>query len=161
MANASIHKPVAAASGTIFAAVRARAANQPSATVLFEGLGGCIGGLAGGCLPDWVEPATWPGHRSFFHSLLLGGVATTTALQSLNRWESFCRQQAEIALAKSRAADASDWQRFCDWIVGLFWQIAAGFLAGLIAGYGSHLALDLVTPAGLPLIVGLPFPRAE
>jgi hypothetical protein len=30
-------------------------------------------------------------------------------------------------------------------------RLLAGFVAGLLAGYASHLALDAVTPKGLPI----------
>lgn len=36
------------------------------------------------------------------------------------------------------------WQALC--------RLGAGALAGLLGGYGSHVALDAFTPAGLPLL---------
>jgi len=33
-----------------------------------------LGGLASGCLPDLVEPATHPNHRGSFHSATAGGI---------------------------------------------------------------------------------------
>lgn len=37
-------------------------------------------------------------------------------------------------------------------ILASLWQMAAGALAGALAGYLSHLALDATTPKGLPLV---------
>lgn len=148
--NGYIHRPIGAAAGATIAAVRAN--GQSSEITLLESLGGLVGGIVGGSLPDWVEPATWPGHRSFFHSLLAGGVSAANAINTLTRWESFCREKAESARARMCAVDASEWQRFCIWIAALLWQIAAGLLAGLLGGYASHLVLDSMTPAGLPFV---------
>jgi membrane-bound metal-dependent hydrolase YbcI (DUF457 family) len=150
MPNKSTHRKAGAISGTFLAAVRA--SGQRDESVVLESLGGCIGGVVGGGLPDWLEPATWPGHRSFFHSLTAGGVAYKTVSEALNEWESYCREKAVLARTNADLVDADGWQRLGYWIQQLLWQIAAGLLSGLLAGYGSHLALDMVTPASLPFI---------
>jgi membrane-bound metal-dependent hydrolase YbcI (DUF457 family) len=150
MANRSTHRRVGAIAGASFAAVRAL--GQRPESVVLESLGGCVGGIVGGGLADWLEPATWPGHRSFFHSFMVGGVAYKTVSEALNGWESYCREKAALACTNADLVDADGWERLGYWIQELLWQIAAGLLSGLLAGYGSHLALDMVTPASLPFI---------
>jgi len=41
------------------------------------------------------------------------------------------------------------WHAAC----AIFWLLGGGFLVGLAVGYASHLALDLFSPRGPPLLV--------
>jgi hypothetical protein len=144
------HRTAGGLSGLCAAAVRA--SSRPNEAVVLESIGGCLGGIAGGSLPDILEPATWPGHRSFCHSLLAGGIGLAVAMNTVAQWESFCREHAELARAKMRSDAPTSWDRLLHWIQWILWQIATGLLVGLLAGYSSHLVLDFATPACLPLV---------
>lgn len=79
----------------------------------------------GAVLPDMIEPPRNRHHRKFFHSLL----CLSLLLLFLN--------QTYLSLLSGGLAD----------------EVTFGlFFAG--AGYASHLVLDSLTPAGLP-VVGL------
>jgi membrane-bound metal-dependent hydrolase YbcI (DUF457 family) len=45
------------------------------------GILGMVLGTAGGALPDLIEPATNPHHRSFFHSVVCGSAVTIGSYQ--------------------------------------------------------------------------------
>jgi hypothetical protein len=74
-------------------------------------------------LPDWIEPATNPHHRQFFHSVLfLGGVCYVS--YRVYRWE-----------------PQTPWQSFVRWLS----LVTAG-------AYIVHLVCDSGTPRALPLL---------
>lgn len=121
---------------------------QPSPGEL---LGASISSAFSSHLPDLLEPATHPNHRSTFHSKLFLGVIALFAWPKIEaaRWEQLriaedCRQNAASSTLL---------------YVQMYWQqeaqrheIYAGLLGGLIPGYASHLLADAQTPKGLPLI---------
>jgi len=74
-------------------------------------------------LPDWIEPATNPHHRQFFHSVVfLGGVCYVC--YRVYRWQ-----------------PQTPWQTFARW------------LALVVGGaYAVHLVCDAGTPRALPLL---------
>lgn len=74
-------------------------------------------------LPDWLEPATHPHHRQFFHSLAFGGFVCY-GMYKTYKW------QPETELDK--------FIRLC--------LLAAG------AGVLVHLAMDSGTPRSIPLL---------
>jgi len=76
--------------------------------------------VIGVLLPDILEPASSPGHRKFFHSLLLAGLLVTFFVM-LNK--------------KLITIENEDVKRIINYL---------GF------GYGMHLLQDSVTPMGLP-----------
>lgn len=43
-------------------------------------------------------------------------------------------------------------ERLWQAVLELLCRLGAGALAGLLGGYGSHVAFDAFTPAGLPLL---------
>ncbi len=126
------------------------ASDLPVALGAFEVLGGAVGGLAGGMLPDLLEPPTTPRHRSAFHSYTTALGLVTAAGELVQLAHTYLRQVAADAFA------------FADREGGLFALIAtaagwalhalAGACHGLQAGYLSHLALDSRSPAGLPVL---------
>jgi membrane-bound metal-dependent hydrolase YbcI (DUF457 family) len=78
---------------------------------------GVVGGVAAS-VPDLLEPATNPNHRSFFHSLALGALILFAIFgKPSKRLEQNLRDLLSLT----------------------------GF------GYLSHLALDIITPMGLPI----------
>lgn len=83
------------------------------------------GGLAAGLgsLPDWLEPATHPNHRQFFHSFTFG-LMIAGGVYQLYRWQ-----------------PTDDWDRLLR-VVGL---VAGG-------AYITHLIMDSTTKKSLPLI---------
>ena len=117
--NRPIHQLVAAAASGLYLVNRENehgdATLKPfagaAATALFTNL------------PDILEPATSPNHRSFFHSI------------------------AFAALIGKCLHDLSQWQPVTD--EEKFWR-GIGMLAA--SGYLIHLALDFTTAKSLPLI---------
>ena len=133
--NRNTHVTAGVIAGAVAALYCSR--DEPAEHRAVEVLGGMLGGYVGGRLPDLFDPPTNPLHRSFAH----GGLAVgTVALAQLDEWRRACRQSAADCAAAGRGLD-----EFLNLML-------AGFLTGLQAGYASHLALDMFTPAGLPLL---------
>jgi membrane-bound metal-dependent hydrolase YbcI (DUF457 family) len=80
-----------------------------------------IGGAIAGILPDIIEPAINPNHRSLFHSI--------TALFILGEGNNLVWNQPDQALTKDQ-------------------KVAISMLS---AAYLSHLATDGLTKKGLPI----------
>lgn len=118
----------------------ALACDDDRADVFLEMLGGAIGGWLGGRLPDLLEPATNPDHRAIFHSLTVGGGGNALAFSKLPQLQADLRERA-----RQCTAAGDDWGA-----LGL--NILAGLIAGLAAGYVSHLVLDSTTPKSLPIL---------
>jgi membrane-bound metal-dependent hydrolase YbcI (DUF457 family) len=147
MPNRATHEVAGAASGAAFALLRVD--DAPVSHVLAEVLGGALGGWLGGVLPDVLEPATTPNHRELAHSVIAGGTLT---LSRLAEWQATCRTEAKGCDARALTfALGSDARQRAGWDA-LGWRFLAGFLAGVIAGYASHLMLDAGTAKGLPLL---------
>jgi membrane-bound metal-dependent hydrolase YbcI (DUF457 family) len=149
MPNKATHVAVGTLAGGCTAAYRAR--EQETAKVL-EIIGGCIGGYIGSCLPDAIEPASWPGHRQFAHSVPTGGGVAYGLYKLLEEWEIYFRSRAEYYKNKSGEEPLHWFQKLLYAILETLSRIAAGGLSGLGAGYLSHLLLDGGTPNGLPLL---------
>lgn len=77
-------------------------------------------------LPDALEPATYPNHRQFFHSLTFAGVLAVLT-NGVYRWEP--ETQGEVILRDVLLVGA--------------------------AAYFIHLLLDATTPKSLPFLVRL------
>lgn len=112
---------------------------------------GALGGAIGGLMPDALEPAVSPNHRSLFHSLAAAGVLSAATMA---KWQATCRLRAESCEGRAFAAPAGSQAQNDELTSALLWRAAAGFLVGFLAGYASHLALDASTKRGLPLVVG-------
>ena len=102
-----------------------------------------------GSLPDILEPALTPNHRSVAHSVATGYVV---AAVKVDEWSSYCRERAEDYRHRQLQQVLDPIRRTLYWLAEMFWRFAAGCLNGLQAGYASHLALDMFTPSGLPLV---------
>ncbi|HZS04820.1 MAG TPA: metal-dependent hydrolase [Blastocatellia bacterium] len=115
-----------------------------------EVAGSVFGTELGYRLPDMLEPATSPRHRSFFHSQVFAvGAATLAGPAALQQRERLLAWAEEFD-AQARMAEGLEalWlyvKAFCC-------RLLAGFLVGAIVGYGSHLLLDALTPMGLPVL---------
>ena len=68
-------------------------------------------GYTFGSLPDWVEPATNPHHRKFFHSLTTAGLVTYGAFgKHAHEWSDEVRrpiQSVAVTYISHLAADAT------------------------------------------------------
>lgn len=147
MPNRSTHELAGAVSGVALALLRVGDASTSQA--LAEVVGGAFGGWIGGVLPDVLEPATTPNHRELAHSVVVGGTLT---LARLAEWQATCRSEAKGCDARALTfALGSDARQRAEWDA-LGWRFLAGLLAGVVAGYASHLILDAGTAKGLPLL---------
>jgi membrane-bound metal-dependent hydrolase YbcI (DUF457 family) len=100
-------------------------------------------------LPDWLEPASTPNHRDLAHSWLM---LFAVSQAKINAWQRDCHARAETYEAFARNPQMTAGWQLCYQILAWLNRFLAGFLAGLKAGYASHLTLDALTPFGLPLI---------
>ena len=152
MPGMNTHRRVGGALGLAYAAYHARDLGpQPFA---FESLGGLVGGVIGGSVPDVVEPAISSWHRSTAHSWALGGTAVAS-VQKVEQWALAMRPPVRVIPAglvqRPTVPVASSPQFTWEMAIGHF---LSGFLRGLLVGYISHLALDAGTKRGLPLLGG-------
>lgn len=102
MPNRKTHSLVGMTAGAGYAAYQAK--GQSTSKVWAELLGGAVGGYFAGQLPDVLEPAIHPWHRSIAHS---GTVATTvlaTARTKAISWQDHCRKQAEACRIKRQSS---------------------------------------------------------
>jgi membrane-bound metal-dependent hydrolase YbcI (DUF457 family) len=109
-----------------------------------------IGGVFGGVAPDLLEPALSPHHRSLFHSLAVGGAATSGLMSD---WQAKCHEMAADCTSRAQLAPLGSRQRSSEEMNAFLWRVIAGLLIGFLVGYMSHLALDGTTQKGLPLLL--------
>lgn len=116
-----------------------------------EFLGATLSGMGSAKLPDLIEPAVHPNHRSTFHSVTFSATALPVAWQ----WTRSKREE-HLNLADkytSLAAQAVSEQEKTIWQQKAFWhKFVAGVLLGIVPGYASHLIADALTPKSLPLL---------
>jgi hypothetical protein len=128
-----------------------KANKQNDLARVLESIGGAVGGYCGGTLPDLIDPPFHPGHRSIGHGVFPVFLGATVWSQGLDGWQNRWRQLAdEHAVLRSQAANPllAAWHAFAEWALHLL----SGFVAGVGAGYLTHVALDFGTPRCLPLI---------
>lgn len=156
MPDGKTHALVGAGSGAVYSGYRAKDQDQDW---WVEVIGGAIGGYVGGKLPDWIEPAVSPWHRSTAHSGAVGGgvLAIGNAIAACG---AACRENAETckSLRMQQQGDVFVFvplDPLSNFFANLFeflWRLAAGFVNGLAAGYVSHLTLDAMTARSIPLL---------
>jgi uncharacterized membrane protein YfcA len=129
----------------------ARAQQQAPEHLVLEVVGGLLAGNLGARLPDLFDPPLHPGHRSLAHGVVPVVAAGRVAVGSLDRWQAQFRAEAG-SRAGLRATATTELERSWHALVELLFRVGAGALAGVLAGYGSHIALDAFTPASLPLL---------
>jgi hypothetical protein len=149
MPNRDVHLRVGAVSGAAYAAYHAW--GQPSPYVLAEAAGGLVGGIGGGLLPDWIDTPCSPRHRAEAHSMSITGTVGCYMNQQLPQWQANLRAEAQ-RYAQLRAASTSVLPQIGYGALELIFRFLSGLLAGLLAGYASHLALDSLTPSSLPIL---------
>jgi len=116
-----------------------------------ELLGAGLSGVAGAFLPDIIEPATSPNHRSFFHSLTFMGVAGPLVWSRAWHIRDEQVRIAEEWELRANAIGEGPEKISCE-LRAILHRFLAGALPGLILGYASHLAADAATPRGLPFL---------
>lgn len=147
MPNRKTHQKVGMTAGAVAAAYHAR--QETVGDLLMEVLGGGCAGWLAGALPDILEPAYRnPRHRSVCHSSFL---LVATAMMALERERERLRQRAR-ELHESRQTATNLLEVAALFLLEIAYRFLAGALAGLQAGYVSHLALDAGTKASLPLL---------
>lgn len=146
--NAKVHVPAGAISGLLYGATRPGQTEDYGALV--EWIGATIGGGLGALVPDLLEPAIHPLHRSTAHSYVaMSGVIWMDS--QLQQWQIKIREKA-LEYRRCRELSQNGFGSFLFWMGEMLCFAFAGLIAGILAGYVSHLVLDLVTPAGLPLL---------
>jgi membrane-bound metal-dependent hydrolase YbcI (DUF457 family) len=150
MANRKQHAVLGAAAGVAGYALYSLAREETMSWP--ESIGFALSGIIGAFLPDIIEPATSPNHRSFFHSVSFVGVAIPPM------WSSAWRiRDEQIRLAKEcdALADAAldEYEKISWKWQAIGHRFFAGLLPGLVLGYASHLAADSLTPKGLPFLM--------
>ncbi len=148
MPNGKVHKLVGAGAGAGVGYLCAR--SEEPADRLIETVGAVLGGYWGGQLPDILDPATSPNHRSHGHAVLPNSGILAWYIQNAPRWQEDLRARAREFGQRVEESEA--------WLTRLFWALAeimtrmlSGAVAGLPAGHTSHLLLDLTTPMRLPV----------
>lgn len=149
MPSRQTHVKIGVLGGCAFAAYRSCEQDLPN--MLLETIGGGFGGYVGSRLPDIIEPALWPGHRQFAHSVAAGSSVAYSLYKLFEGWEKGCRSRAKYYSSKRNEEFAGWLQKLLYAVLEIFFRIVAGGFGGLGAGYISHLALDGRTPKGLPV----------
>jgi hypothetical protein len=150
MASRPAHDLLGIASGAAGAALGA--GDQPGAHLALEVAGGALAGWFGSRLPDIIDPPTTPDHRSVAHGALSAGVVGWSIGDVMTNAQQYLRDRADD-LVRARETIETDLQRAINLMLECICRLLAGAVAGLPIGYASHLALDLMTPRGLPLLV--------
>lgn len=148
MPNRNVHIPVGGFSGG--ACAEYHAWGLPVPQLVAEAVGGVAGGIGGGVLPDAFDTPASPNHRAAAHSMGVTGGIGYFLNEQLPEWQQSLRNQG-LHYARLRAASPSLLPQIGYGILVLCYFLS-GALAGLLAGYASHLALDSLTPSSLPIL---------
>ena len=119
--------------------------------LVLEALGGAFGGKFGSHVPDILEPAVHSHHRDVMHSVTVMSVLVAKGQKRAMRLVEDLRERAD-QYARRRDASTDLFERFILVLAEAACRVAAGFVAALVPGYISHLALDATTPRGIPLL---------
>jgi hypothetical protein len=150
MPRRATHDVAGVFSGATYSAYRA--SGQPQLALLMEVVGGCIGGVAGSRLPDLLEPATSPRHRSSCHTASFGAGVVYIGKSVIPAWQEALRKWADELAVRRNGLEPDSIQAFAFLMAEMFCRFLAGALAGLFAGYVSHLVLDGCSPCSIQLI---------
>lgn len=149
MPNGKTHQVVGAASGAAYAAYLAQ--NETDANWVFEALGGAIGGTYAARLPDIIDPATSPNHRSIAHGMIPVSYGVHWSNNQAKDLQVTLREFAKSQAEKSESSDRP-LECLAHGLLAIFSTIVCGAVVGAVAGYTSHVVLDAMTPAGLPVV---------
>jgi hypothetical protein len=149
MPNRAAHIAVGAPTGLLFSAYRSH--GQNSLATFLQCCGGLAGGLAGSLTPDFIDPPTFPGHRSIGHGVVPVALGVAGLAQALDSWQGELRRLADQhSLIAMHSADPM--VRLWHSLAELALRLHSGMVAGFLAGYVSHVTLDFLTPNCLPLV---------
>lgn len=149
MSGGRTHRAIGTLAGGGYALAKAQ--HLPPEHLLLEVIGGLVAGNLGARLPDVFDPPTHPGHRSLAHGMAPIAAVGTAAVRRLDGAQARLRAEADRCAAL-RVSATTPLQRLWQQLIEILCRLGAGALAGLLGGYGSHLALDARTNAGLPLL---------
>jgi len=149
MPNRRTHTAVGAPSGLACSVFTSLGQDFPD--FITECFGGLCGGWTGAALPDIIDPPNHPGHRSLGHGLVPVGAGLVFWAENLGSWQDSLRRLAnEHQMQQITAQDPL--ASLGHLLAELFFRFLAGFLAGLGAGYYSHIILDHGTPRCIPFV---------
>jgi membrane-bound metal-dependent hydrolase YbcI (DUF457 family) len=149
MPNANFHRTAGLIAGGTYAYLRST--EQSYGSRVLETAGGVLGGTLAASLPDVFDPPLHPRHRGLAHGAVPVGALTSAAVATLDGAQVWLRREA-ARRASLRTAATGTLEQLWHGLVELLCRLGAGFSAGLVAGYTSHVVLDALTPAGLPLL---------
>lgn len=149
MSDSRTHRAIGTIAGGGYALAKAQ--RQLPEHLALEVLGGLLAGNLGARLPDVFDPPLHPGHRALAHGVVPVVAVGQAAVGALDGWQTQLRAAA-ARRAALRASAETPLERLWHALVELLCRLGAGALAGLLAGYGSHVALDAFTPSSLPLL---------
>jgi inner membrane protein len=150
MAGRREHDAAGVVAGVATALLTARKDAEPYELML-EAIGGGFGGRFGSHVPDVLEPAIHSHHRDVMHSIAVATVLVAEGQKRAMKLVDSLRERADKL--RGRHDTSTDlFERFILVLAEAACRMAAGFIAALIPGYVSHLALDAATPRGIPLI---------
>jgi len=114
--------------------------------------GALLGGYYASTLPDVIEPASSPRHRSSAHSIALLALLVHACKDHIPSWIAVSRAAAWDAGVRRLSASRCSPEWYSAGLDEFLNGFAAGALLGAGTGYTSHLIADSFTPAGLPLL---------
>lgn len=135
MPNGNVHKSVGAILGPIFYLAIHNNLHQKGKVGLGELLISSGIGLSTARIPDILEPAIHPNHRSFFHSLAFAGITGFVGFKALQDFRSRSFERKSLGIRK--------WSKYE--ILDVVIVIGAGSIL-------LHLFMDGFTKKGLPII---------
>ena len=115
-------------------------------------LGALAGGSIGGIAPDVLEPAIHGHHRDFFHSLSVAGLVSAGAAGGAAGAGPDLRARAAELRAARLVLSADDPRRTSLALREYAIYLLLGLAIGFAVGYVTHIAADLVTPRGVPVV---------
>lgn len=149
MPNLNCHRQIGRCAGAVAAIVCAQ--DQDPLGLLLEAIGGVLGGDLGGRLPDGFDPPIHSYHRSLGHGVAPSLAVGRALVIRVPAWQEALRDHAR-RYEHQWQFGASEKERNSALLRMTLCRLLAGAIPGLIAGYASHLVLDLGTPRSLPLI---------
>jgi hypothetical protein len=149
MSDGRTHRAIGTIAGGGYALAKAQ--QQHPEHLVLEVFRGLLAGNLGARLPGVFDPPLHPGYRALAHGVVPVVAAGRAAVGALDGWQTQLRAEAGRRAALQDSA-ATPLERLWHALLELLCRLGAGALAGLLAGYGSHVALDAFTPASLPLL---------
>jgi hypothetical protein len=143
MPRRKTHQIAGTLAGAAYAMYRSR--TLPAQAQLYASIGGALAGRYSGTWADTLEPAIHPRHRGPCHSVAFTAGGAAVAESALVKCESWFRTQAD-RLTREAQGETDPIVRCLKFILASLCHVLAGACAGIIAGYISHVALDMTTP---------------